>query len=137
MQCLLRIGVVSSFLLAAVGCNDETTRETVEERVIQFGQPVLAGISEQTQPEAMAAYDHAKRFVSDDRVDTSLFDLMNPGISHWCPPQPVYHDWLVHFPGKKSGVEADSVLSIAVLNDGECWIHRPGNAVESAEETPQ
>lgn len=130
---LLRIGVASIFLLAVVGCNDETAREMVAERVIQFGQPSLVGISEQTQPDALAAYEHAKRFVSDGGVDTSSFDLIKPNVSHWCPPQAVYHDWLVSFPNAKAGSKVENALSIAVLNDGKCWVWQPDVAVASTE----
>lgn len=133
MKSLLWSGVVSTLLLAAVGCNDETTRETGQERVIQFGQPSLDGISEETQPEALAAYEQAKRFVSEGGVDASSFDLMIPSISHWCPPQAVYHDWLVSFPNAKAGSKVESRLSIAVLNDGKCWVWQPDVAVASTE----
>jgi hypothetical protein len=133
MHRLLRMGVVSIFLLVVSGCNEETNRQMTQERVIQFSQPSLAGIADQAQPKALAAYDHAKRFVSDGDVDSSAFDLMKPDVSHWCPPQAVYFDWLVSFPNSKAGSEAGSALSIAVLNDGKCWIWQ---AVANAAHTP-
>ncbi|MBL6706363.1 MAG: hypothetical protein ISQ06_09640 [Planctomycetaceae bacterium] len=130
---LRRIGVTSIFLLTAVGCADEADRGATRERVFQFGQPSLAGISDQTQPEASAAYEHAKRFVSEAGVDAASFDLMNPSVSHWCPPQAVYHDWLVSFPGVVGRSEVGNALAIAVLNDGKCWVWQPDAAMASTE----
>ncbi len=129
---LRRIGVTSIFLLIAVGCAGEADRGTTRERVLQFGQPSLAGISDQVQPEASAAYEHAKRFVSEGG-DASSFDLMNPSVSHWCPPQAVYHDWLVSFPGVEERSEVGNALAIAVLNDGKCWVWQSDAAMAGTE----
>ncbi len=127
---LRRIGVTSIFLLTAVGCADEADRGATRERAFQFGQPSLAGISDQTQPEASAAY---KRFISKGGVDASSFDLMNPSVSHWCPPQAVYHDWLVSFPGVEERSEVGNALAIAVLNDGKCWVWQSDAAMAGTE----
>ena len=122
MNQLLQICVMAAVLVTAGGCADEAPRTTTQERVISFGQPSVAHIGEDTQAEALTAYGNAIRFISDEGFDVSSFDLMKPGISHWCPPQVEYHDWLVSFPRANPDADATSPLSIAVLNDGQCWV---------------
>jgi hypothetical protein len=119
---LQRICVIATVLVTAVGCADEAPPTTIQERVISFGQPSLTHVADDAKPEALNAYRNVKRFVSDGSVDFSSFDLMKPEISHWCPPQDEYHDWLVSFPITNSDSEATGRLSIAVLNDGQCWV---------------
>ena len=117
-----RICVIATVLVTAVGCADEASRTTTQERVISFGQPSLSHVADSAKPEALTAYGNVKRFVSDGSVDFSSFDLMRPEISHWCPPQDEYYDWLVSFPTTNPDSEATSPLSIAVLNDVQCWV---------------
>ena len=125
MRYLLRICSITACLIAAAGCDSNTPRETSYEPTMQFGNPSITHIAKQAQPEALAAFEHAKRFVTEGRVNTSELDILNPEVSHWCPPQSVYFDWLVSFPRKLSTSPGGSYFPVAVLKDGTCWVWQP------------
>jgi len=116
------IFIAAAILTAFAGCNDKTADKTTKKPAIGFGAPSLSGLAEHAKPEALSAFENAKRFVSNGSIDVSPFDLTKPSISHWCPPQPEYHDWLIRFPVKDSASGDANGLCIAVLNDGKCWV---------------
>ena len=114
--------IAAALQIAFAGCNNRTADTTTNKPVIEFGTPSLLGLAEHAKPEALSAFENAKRFVSGGSVDAFPYDLMKPSISHWCPPQPEYHDWLVRFLVKDSSPGDASDLYIAVLNGGKCWV---------------
>ena len=130
MRTVLLTWVLVTSLIAASGCGNETARNAPTEDGIRFGHPSVGHIVEHVQPEALAAFSHAKRFILDGKVDTSELDLMKPEVFHWCPPQSVYHDWLVSFPRKHGTSWEDKALLVAVLNDGTCWVWQVPNPSE-------
>jgi len=130
MRNRIRTCTVAAFLIATTGCGNETAREAPTEVATRFGRPSLAHIAEHTQPEALAAFEQAKRFLLDSNVDTSELDLFNPELSHWCPPQAVYYDWLVNFPPRHPTSWLDKAFRVAVLNDGTCWVWQPPSTAE-------
>ena len=131
MRTLLLTWMLVTCLIAASGCGNETARNAPNEDGIRFGHPSVAHVVEHVHPEALAAFAQAKRFILDGKVDTSELDLTKPEVSHWCPPQPVYYDWLVSFPRKHETSWEDKALLVAVLNDGTCWIWQHPNPSET------
>jgi hypothetical protein len=70
------------------GCN----KSPPATQTSRFGTPSLGGISDFAQPEALAAFEHAKRFITTNGVDMATMDLSRPSIIHFCPPQAVVYD---------------------------------------------
>ncbi len=106
-----------ALVLMLTACRKTETR--------QIGSPSLAGISEQARPEAEAAFQHAKRFISTAAVDTAKLDLSKPQIFHRPgSPPPLDHgyDWSVQFSWATPSQKPPYGISIAVKNDGTCWI---------------
>ena len=126
-----RSWILVTCLIATSGCGNKTEHNAPTDAAIRFGRPSVAHVVDHARPEALAAFEHAKRFISEGDVDTSELDLMNPVVSHWCPPLPVYYDWLVHFLRKHPTSWKDKVFPVAVLDDGTCWVWQPPNPTES------
>ena len=101
--------------LILTACRDHST--------LQIGTPSFAGVSEPFRPEAIAAFQHAKRFISTASVDTAKVDLLQPMIFHRPgSPPPLDHgyDWAVQFKWKTPRSNAPYGIVIAVKNDGTC-----------------
>jgi hypothetical protein len=88
---------------------------------LNFGTPSYAHLSDSGRTEAVVAFEHAKKLVASGAVDPQSLDLAHPAIFHECPGGLVdNYDWLVTFPRPAS----DFPVTIAVLNDGTCWVLR-------------
>ena len=115
------------FVLAVglAGCGKTKPHSTDEQHVAspeRIGVPSLAGISEHAHAEAMAAFEHAKRFITTGRIDTVQLDLSKPMVFHRPGSWPVDYDWSVSFSWKVPSPKPPYGKSIAVRNDGKCWL---------------
>jgi len=119
------------FVLTAVfvACSKNTVPTTSEPRSIsprQLGIPSLAGISEHARGEAMAAFEHAKQFISTSGVDAAKFKVSKSEILIFHRPGswPVDYDWSVQFSWDIPSIKSSEKINIAVKNNGTCWLLR-------------
>jgi len=84
----------------------------------------LADIPKHVRPEAEVALKHAGRFISTAAVDTARLDLSKPLIyqPRWAMAVDRAYDWSVLFVWATPSPKPPYGISIAVRNDGTCWI---------------